>query len=159
MYVRRMLCGAILSTLAVTVGLPATAQGAVVPGPTTVCSNPPKPTIRISDAWQFEGAFALLTVSLSNSFCTNVTVRFTTVDGGPFPPAVAPGDYQPSSGTLVFTPGQVSRTIPVWVKCDNIVEPVEHFHVRLSAPVNGTIVDGVGVVRVYNRVCQTSPTH
>jgi hypothetical protein len=51
-----------------------------------------------------------------------------------------------ASGTLVFAPGVTSRTIPVQIIGDTLMEPVESFFVDLSNPVNATIADGRAVV-------------
>jgi hypothetical protein len=70
-----------------------------------------------------------------------VRVDFATANDS----ATAPGDYVPVSGTLTFTPGQVTRTIAVGVNGDGVDEPNEAYVMNLGAPVNATIADGTGV--------------
>jgi Calx-beta domain len=54
------------------------------------------------------------------------------------------------SGSLIFTPGQTSKTIQVIIQGDNAVEPDEHFFVNLSSPTNATIADGQGQGNIQN---------
>ncbi len=73
------------------------------------------------------------TVNMSNPSDANVAVNYTTVDGTA---TVANNDYQATSGTLTFTPGQVSKTVAVTVVGDCAIEPNETLLLRLSALVN-----------------------
>lgn len=76
----------------------------------------------------------------------NVTVDFATADGT----AIAGEDYIATNGTLTFAPGENSKTIPVPVIGDYIIEPTETFTVNLSNPVNATINRGVGEGTIGN---------
>ena len=62
-------------------------------------------------------------VTLSHASSTNVTVHFATVDTGAAGIATAGVDYVPTSGTLTFTPGQTSKTVPITVIGDTLREP------------------------------------
>ena len=62
-------------------------------------------------------------VTLSHAASTNVTVHFATVDTGAAGVATAGVDYVPTSGTLTFTPGQTSKTVPITVIGDTVKEP------------------------------------
>lgn len=87
------------------------------------------------------------TVTLSAPQSTTVTVDFTTVDGT----TTAGSDYQATSGTLTFLPGQVSKAIPVAVFGDALYELPEVFSVLLSNPTNATIVGtGSGTTTINN---------
>src|SRR5262249_48884579 len=55
------------------------------------------------------------------------------------------GDYNYSSGSLSFAPGETSKTITVSVNGDLTDEPDETFFVNLSSASNATIADGQGV--------------
>lgn len=55
------------------------------------------------------------------------------------------GDFDATSGTVIFSPGDVSETILVPVFGDTAVEPSETFFVNLSAATNATIFEGQGV--------------
>jgi hypothetical protein len=57
------------------------------------------------------------------------------------------------SGALVFSPGQVSKTVSVFVNGDTTKEPTETFTVQLSNPSNAGIAgiaDGTGLGTVVN---------
>ncbi len=70
-----------------------------------------------------------------------MTVDYATANRS----AVQPGDYAAARGTLSFAPGQVNMFVLVAIKGERLDETDETFAVRLSAPVNATIADGVGV--------------
>jgi probable HAF family extracellular repeat protein len=84
---------------------------------------------------------ATFSVNLSEPSDQFVTVDFTTAAGS----AAAGSDYQSTSGTLTFAPGEMSKTITVQVIGDRLAEPNETFVVNLSAPTNATIGDGQGI--------------
>jgi hypothetical protein len=88
----------------------------------------------------------VFTVSLSAPSSLTVTVNFATADGS----AVQPGDYQSTSGTLTFIPGETSKTITVPVNGDITNEPNETFFVNLSNAVNATISDNQGLGVILN---------
>lgn len=64
--------------------------------------------------------------------------------------ATVSGDYDVGSGTLVFAPGQTSRTLQVSVRGDHAIEPAERFQVQLGAPSNASISDGLADVTIQN---------
>lgn len=74
----------------------------------------------------------VMTVLLRVASSQTVTVDFATQDGT----ATTDEDYMPISGTLLFTPGERSRTIPVTLisGCCCHQEPVEKFCLELSNP-------------------------
>ncbi|MGH9010841.1 MAG: Calx-beta domain-containing protein, partial [Acidimicrobiia bacterium] len=80
------------------------------------------------------------TVSLAVPQNNTASVRWATVDGT----AVAGRDYEPASGTIVFAPGETTKTISVNVIGDFEREADEDFFVRLSDPVNGVLPDAPG---------------
>ncbi len=109
------------------------------------------PEISIDDVTKNEGdagttAFTF-TVTLSGASPDTVTVDFATADGTA---TVADGDYQSTSGTVTFVPGDTSEPITVLVNGDTKFEPNEDFFVNLSNPVNGVIVDGQGKGTILN---------
>lgn len=97
------------------------------------------PTLSLSGTSVKEGQSgvtnASLTVSLSAAASQPVSVNYTTVNGT----ALAGSDYQASSGTLSFAPGQTSQTISIPVIGDTTVEPDENFQVQLSNPQNASL--------------------
>jgi hypothetical protein len=108
------------------------------------------PTLTVADAVTPEGdsgttpmSFA---VTLSAPDTKPVSVSFGTADGS----ARAPDDYQATSGSLTFNPGETSKTVTVAVKGDTLNETDEVFSLLLSSPSNtvlgrtqafGTIAD------------------
>ena len=78
------------------------------------------------------------TVTLDSTYGSNVTVDYTTNDID----ATAGADYTAASGTLTFTPGQVSKTVDVTITNDSVLEGTEQFAFELLNPVNCTIADG-----------------
>jgi chitinase len=80
-----------------------------------------------------------LTISLDRAESTPVTVDYSTADGT----ATAPSDYIAGSGTLIFAPGETTKTITVQVNGDTSKEASETFSVNLANVTgNATIADG-----------------
>jgi hypothetical protein len=102
------------------------------------------------------GGRAFFTVRLTNRSSHIVSVHYRTCCGTAR--SLDPGkDYQSTSGTLVFQPGQTVKTVAVPIVIDFRAEPTETFQFVLEAPVNagldptghvgiGTILDGVEVL-------------
>jgi hypothetical protein len=110
------------------------------------------PPVRVQGGQVLEGPGAQITfeVSLAGTPAAPVTVAYTTADGTGTHPAVAPGDYTPTSGTLTFTPGgSLQQTVTVNVANDGVAEAdAENFRLvatntgnSQSAEANGTIWD------------------
>ena len=116
----------------------------------TITDDDAGPELSIGDRSLSEGtagptAFAF-TVTLAPTSAQIVTVDYTTVDGA----ATAPGDYVAQAGTLVFAPGDTSKTITVLVNGDLAGELAESFFVDLSDPTNATVADGRGEGTILN---------
>jgi hypothetical protein len=105
----------------------------------------PPVTLATSDCSVTEGdagqTLCSFAVALSAATSQTVSVAYATSDGT----AAGGQDYLPASGVLSFPPGVTSRTVAVPVVGDVVDEPTETFSLTLSAPVNGTIADGLGV--------------
>ena len=99
-------------------------------------------TLSVSDTSVIEelNAQASFTVSLSEPTSATVSVDYATADGS----AIQPGDYTQSSGTLIFTPGQTTKTVIVPISEDALDEIAETFSLVLSSPTGATIADGSG---------------
>ena len=108
------------------------------------------PTVSVSDASIAEGDSgtrnATFGVSLSAPTSKTVTVNFATSNGS----ASSGSDYNSTTGTLTFSPGQTTKTVDVAVAGDTTFEPDETFIVTLSAPTNATISDGTGSGTIQN---------
>jgi hypothetical protein len=98
--------------------------------------------LSISDTSVLEGNSGttnmVFTVSLSPAGSSPVTVNYATANGT----AVAPTDYQATSNSLTFTPGQISKTITVTVNGDTVDEVDKEFTVTLSNPSGAELIDG-----------------
>ena len=119
-------------------------------GQATISDNDPAPSLSINDVSVVEGdtgtTTATFTVTLSNASGRTVTVNYATADGT----AAADSDYQATSGTLTFDPGDINRAVTVLVNGDATFEPNETFFVDLTTPTNGTISDAQGQGTIIN---------
>jgi hypothetical protein len=109
-----------------------------------IWDGPPTPWVLISDSYGTEGntgtRVAGFIVNLSFASAEPVTVAYATADGS----ATDGSDYQASSGTLTFAPGETIKAITVLVNGDRLGEPTETFFVNLSSPTNASIARGQG---------------
>jgi uncharacterized delta-60 repeat protein len=110
----------------------------------------PLPTISIGGAAAAEGESGTqeigIVVGLSEIRDYPVTVDFATADGT----ATAGVDYEATSGTVTFAPGQQLQPIIVRIHGDVLPEPNETFVVTLSNPTNGQIGEGQATVVITN---------
>jgi len=76
-----------------------------------------------------------ISVTLSATALVTVQVGFAA-DGG----TATPGDdYTLAAGTLTFAPGETTKTIPLTIKDDKVLEPDETIVIRLSGQRNATL--------------------
>ncbi|MEB3308716.1 MAG: glycosyl hydrolase family 18 protein [Snowella sp.] len=120
-------------------------------GIATIVDNDPAPlNLRINDVTITEGnaglTNAVFTVSLSAVSSNIITVNYATQNGT----AIAGSDYVSKTGTLTFSPGQLSQTITVSINGDTSFESNETFNVNLSNPTNAIINDALGVATISN---------
>ena len=138
------------------------AHGVLLTPCSSSCDPPPPPpppppvvpTISINDVSGNEGnknstTNFTFTVRLSQPTTATVSVGFTTANGT----AIAGVDYNSTSGTLVFAPGETSKTVVVAVRGDRTREADETFSVNLSGAAAGTLADpqGTGTIRNDDR--------
>ncbi|MBE9104744.1 DUF4347 domain-containing protein [Nostoc cf. edaphicum LEGE 07299] len=117
-----------------------------------IINDDSQPTISISDVSVTEGntgatTNANFTINLSNPSYQQVTVNYNTSDGTA---QIADSDYNSASGTIVFNPGETSKTLSIGVIGDNQSEANETFSVNLSGATNGTIADSLGIATIIN---------
>ena len=115
-------------------------------GVATIADDEGAPTFSINDVTVNENA-GTITFTVTKSGTTALT---TTVDYAVAPnSAVTPGDYAAGTsaltGTLSFASGVTTRTIVLNITNDAVFELAESFNVNLSAPINATIADSLGV--------------
>ncbi|MFH1120176.1 MAG: Calx-beta domain-containing protein, partial [Bacteroidota bacterium] len=122
---------------------------------TGTITNDDAATISINDVTLAEGNTGTtsftFTVSLSDASASTITVDYATSNGTA---TVADGDYIATAGTVVFSPGQVSKSIIVPVNGDVKVETDETFTVALSnlftSGLDVTVADGSGTGSITN---------
>jgi photosystem II stability/assembly factor-like uncharacterized protein len=108
-------------------------------GQATIVDEDGIPTLSVADTTSAEGQpIAVFPITLSTPVPETVEVSYRTVAGT----AASPGDYKHASGTLVFSPGTVVRTVPVTLADDGVDEAAETFSLELSDPVGATLTDG-----------------
>ncbi|HYV38561.1 MAG TPA: Calx-beta domain-containing protein, partial [Gemmataceae bacterium] len=127
------------------------ANAAIVKGTGTgTIINDDFPVVSVAPATVTEGnsgvSYAAFTISLSAPSPQSVSVSYATSDivsvaGPPGNYATAGVDYQATSGTATFAPGQTTVTVLVPVFGDTAVEPDELFAFGLSNPVHGRFVN------------------
>ena len=101
-----------------------------------------QPVLQVSET----GIVAVITVLRSSLGTGPVTVDFSTTDGT----ATAGLDYRATNGTLVFAPGQLSRTFTVPVIDDNIGEGDEFLGLFLSNPTGeSTLAGGISGAQLF----------
>ncbi|MGE3310482.1 MAG: Calx-beta domain-containing protein, partial [Limisphaerales bacterium] len=122
----------------------------------TILDNDP-PSLEVDDVTvvgsQGGAVNATFTVRLSTPSDEQVTVAFATANGT----ANSGTDYSETSRDLVFSPGQVQRTVDVEVKGNTLDEDTEHFLVNLSNPVNATPGRMQGRGTILNRISVNRP--
>ena len=103
------------------------------------------PELSIGDAAVQEGGTAQFKVTLRPASEQTVTVRYQTKNGT----ALAGSDYTETSGTLIFTAGQTTKTLSVSTVDDDAQESDERFTVTLRNPDGATLDDhtGEGTIR------------
>ncbi len=116
------------------------------PAVTTVIVDDDYPSLTISNDVVNEGDTATFTVTLSNESTSPVTVNYATADGS----AKAGEDYTATSGTLIFAPGETTKTIEVQTTEDFVYETDEDFVVNLSGATGAGIADPLGVGNILD---------
>lgn len=116
----------------------------------TIYDDDGPPGMTINDVSVTEGnsgtASATFTITLSAVSGRTVTANYATTAGT----ATAGVDYQATSGTLTFNPGQTIKTVNVLVNGDTAVEPDETFHLVLSNVQNAALAAGGGLGTILN---------
>ncbi|MCE2791085.1 MAG: S8 family serine peptidase [Planctomycetota bacterium] len=88
------------------------------------------------------------TVTLSAAATETVSVDYATTSQGFSDPATSGNDYTPVSGRVDFAPGEVSKTVPVSVRGDRLIERDELFGLLLSNPQRGYLADELAEVAI-----------
>ena len=116
------------------------------------------PALSVSDVSTTEGNSGSKTVNVtvtrSGNTAGSSTVRYFTVEGGATPGS----DYAETSGTLTFAAGQTSKTVPVTIFGDTLVEGDEALFFQLENPTGATISNNFAFVTILNDDTATLPT-
>ena len=116
----------------------------------TIIDDDPNPSITIDNVRISEGnrgnKKAKFTVSLDEESEKIVRVRYNTTNGT----ARAGKDYEKTTGTLTFQPGQTEKTIRVDIIGDTKDEKNEKFQLRLRKPTNAKIKDKKGIATIVD---------
>ena len=120
----------------------------------------PKPVVSVTGGSQAEGNTGAqpmsFTVTLAKAYPLKVSVAYATADGT----ATAGSDYTATSGTLVFAPGQTTKTVAVPIVGDTTYEPDETFTLTLSNSVNATLGTATATGTITNDDAATAnPGH
>ena len=93
------------------------------------------------------GTTITFTISLSSAATETITLDYATVADGE---AVAGGDFAGISGSVVFLPGEQTKTVTTQIYRDNLDEGDETFSFVLSNAVNAVIGKGVATATIAN---------
>jgi hypothetical protein len=77
-------------------------------------------------------------VSLDTAATSEVRVSYALVNGTAFFGTTLP-DFTAASGTLVFAPGEIGKTITTSIINDTVFEPTEVFWIELTTPINASV--------------------
>ena len=117
----------------------------------TILNDDALPKLTINDISAVEGQSGttngVFTVKLTPASGRTVTVNYATADGTG---TVAGNDYVPTSGTLTFAPGEISKTIAVTIIGDMVKERNETFFVNLTGATNAAIGRSRGRCTITN---------
>ena len=89
---------------------------------------------------------AIFTVTLSEASSEEIRVDFNTEDDT----AREGVDYEATSGTLSFAPGETSKTVAVKVYGDILDEENSSFNLNLSNASNGMLIDDQGIATIVD---------
>ena len=95
-----------------------------------------QPKITATDLVVGEGdGYADVVVSLNSPSASTVTVAYSTNSGT----ASSYSDFEPTSGTLNFAPGETTKVVRLTLDENNTVEWTESFYLGLRSPVNAVL--------------------
>ncbi len=116
----------------------------------TIVNDDAAPSFSVDDVSKAEGngGTTEFTFTVTKTGATELSsrVNFETANGT----ATQPVDYGAPGGTLLFAPGETSKTITVPVNGDTTFEANETFFVNLSNAVDATIGDDQGLGTIVN---------
>jgi hypothetical protein len=135
--------------------LPPRGSSPIATGVATIVSGVPMPAASVNDVTvqnTASGAVATFTISLSAPSEETTTVGYSTYGGYN---NQSGNDYQSTSGTLTFAPGQTSQTVNINVIGDPYYDGTEQFWLNLLSPTNATIARGQGTATILSTLSAT----
>lgn len=116
--------------------------------PNFIATDRPLITIAGASITEGDGGIRTLTftVALTRTSSQPVSVSYGTIDGT----AGAGEDYEAASGTLVFAPGETTKTITIHIVGDKKEEEKETFFVGFWQADNAILWDDLGVGAIFN---------
>ncbi|HEX7155181.1 MAG TPA: Calx-beta domain-containing protein [Thermoanaerobaculia bacterium] len=115
-------------------------------GTATIIDDDGAPRVTIGNASAAEGVGLAFTIDLSHASASAVDVTWTTANGT----ATAGSDYTSGGATVMFAPGETTKTINVATLGDLLVEGDETLFVQLTSATNATITDAEGAGTILN---------
>jgi len=100
-----------------------------------------------------EKAIVTFEVTLSIPSSREISINFETVDDT----AVEGEDYVSKSGTLIFSPGERTKTISVTIIGDKAHEATDQFFMNLTDAVGATIEDSRGIAMILDNDSEVEP--
>ncbi|WP_165831366.1 Calx-beta domain-containing protein [Abyssibacter profundi] len=129
-------------SFSVTLSSPANASLERAAAAGTIVNDEGVPTVTVADVEIAEGDSGLspvvFEVRLSAESASAVTLDFATRDGSA---TTVDNDYESSSGTLTFAPGETAKSVTVNVRGDALDEADEQFQLQLSNASGAAIGD------------------
>ncbi|MFO1328796.1 MAG: Calx-beta domain-containing protein [Rubrivivax sp.] len=105
------------------------------------------PYLHVDNVAVSEGSpSAVFEVRLDVPSLNEVRVAYGTSNGS----AVGGADVQGQTGTLVFAPGELRKTVTVLLVDDTRAEGVESFWLNLASPVNATLVQASATATIFD---------
>lgn len=122
----------------------------------TIADNDAAPAISMHEARFVEGTGtptnAALAVTLDRASAFTVLVKYSLVAG-----TAKSTDVQLTTDTLTFAPGVTTRSVPLAIVPDKLVEPKETFTVTLGSASNATIAVASALVSIVDDDADTAP--
>ena len=111
----------------------------------TIVNDDLLPELTVTDVTVDEDSNSVIvTVTLDNPSSKEISIDYSTADGS----AIDGKDYTAIAGSLIFAPGETTKTIEVTLLGDNIDEIDEAFSINLTNPNNVTVVDSQAIVNL-----------
>ncbi len=115
------------------------------------CSKPIEttPTVSVNAIVQAEGddtSVVYLKFYIGAPYSQEVRVDYATINRTAF----AGEDYEATSGTVVYAPGETTKEVAVTIYGDLVYEPKEQFQVGFSNPVNLVLTQGATGINLIN---------